>query len=307
MPSPRLPHPLPYQGSKRKLASTIGYFVKRNACTWYEPFAGSIAMTIWAASQGIADRYVIGDSLITISNLWEMIITSPETVSSRYREIWNGQTHSNPDYFNVIRSRYNSNKDPVDLLYLICRCVKNSVRFNRQGAFTQSVDKRRLGMHPKKMETAVHGVSFLLRGRIHIRKGDWMETLSDSSCRDYVYLDPPYLGTSIGRDRRYAHQMKNETLISGLEWLIRRRIPFSLSYDGMTGKKEYGPPLPKNLEMTRLLLPAGTSSQATLVGRSEQTWESLYLWPSIGPPELLISSNSHSESLAGAVQASFRF
>jgi|SRR5208282_2009981 len=279
--SMRLPHPIPYQGSKRNLARLIGGFVPRAIGTWYEPFAGSAAMTLWAAHKGIAERYVIADSLEPIANLWRDLIGHPNEIADRYEQIWRGQSTAGRDYFNEVRDRYNANRDAVDLLYLICRCVKNAVRFNRTGAFTQSVDKRRLGMRPDKMRAAILGASSILCGRTEVRVGDWIETTRDARESDFLYMDPPYLGTSIGRDKRYAHQMPQERLIEGLSRLRERRIRFALSYDGMTGEKEYGPPLPDTLGLTRLLLHAGTSSQATLNGHSAETIESLYLSPGL--------------------------
>lgn len=274
---PRLPHPIPYQGSKRNLAPLIAPYISSRTKTMYEPFAGSAAMTIYAAHHKLADHFVVGDSLESIVDLWTKIVSEPESTISRYSETWNGQLTSGPDYFNSIRSRYNEEKDPVDLLYLVCRCVKNAVRFNSTGRFTQSVDKRRLGTNPEKMAEAIRQASVLLKGRIEFRHGDWQETIADASAEDYVYMDPPYLGTSIGRDKRYHEQLAPETLVEGLENLLSRQVPFALSYDGMTGTKEYGPPLPSHLGLTRLLLDAGRSSQATLAGRSERTLESLYL------------------------------
>jgi DNA adenine methylase len=282
--SSRLPHPIPYQGSKRSLAPLIAPYVPRSLGTWFEPFAGSAAMTLWAAKNGIAKHYVIGDSLEPITELWCAIISQPTKTASRYEEVWRGQRPDDTAYFNSVRARYNDERDPVDLLYLICRCVKNAVRFNRQGAFTQSVDKRRLGMRPEKMRTSIVGASHLLKGRTEVRRGDWLETSCDAGSTDFVYMDPPYLGTSIGRDKRYAHQMEQKPLIDGLRILRARNIRFALSYDGMTGTKEYGPHLPEDLGMTRLLLYAGKSSQATLSGRSEDTVESLYLSPGLAQP-----------------------
>jgi DNA adenine methylase len=241
-------------------------------------------MTIWAASRGAAKHYVLGESLEPVAQLWRAIIEHPNKTSSTYEEIWDGQKPNDVDYFNKIRERYNSERDPVDLLYLICRCVKNAVRFNRQETFTQSVDKRRLGMRPAKMTDAINGASLLLRGRTEVRTGDWLRTAADATSRDFVYMDPPYLGTTIGRDKRYAHQMPQNRLIDGLVSLLARDIRFALSYDGMTGGKEYGPPLPCELGLTRLLLHAGVSSQATLIGRSEETIESLYLSPGLATP-----------------------
>ncbi len=238
-----LPHPIPYQGSKRKLAPVIAQHLPPGIETFYEPFAGSAAMSIFAAHHRLASRFVIADSLAPIVELLRAIVEQPDATARRYRELWLGQPEGDGDYFNRIRERYNEAGHHVDLLYLVCRCVKNSIRFNRTGRFTQSVDRRRLGMHPDKMRSAIFGVSVILRGRVEFRVGDWLDTTADSSPADFLYLDPPYLGTSTGRDRRYHQQMKRDELILGLEHLREQRIPFALSYDGATGAKEYGPPL----------------------------------------------------------------
>lgn len=279
---PPLPHPIPYQGSKRNLAPAIGAHVPRAADTWYEPFAGSAAMTIWAASNGVARRYVIGDSLAAIAGLWRAIVHDPGGAADRYEDVWTGQAPGDADYFNRVRDRYNSGGDPIDLLYLICRCVKNSVRFNGRREFTQSVDKRRLGMRPARMRDAMRGASRLLKNRVEVVAGDWLDTLRGAVEGDFVYMDPPYSGASIGRDKRYAEQMTRDRPIRGLRSLRARNVRFALSYDGMTGNRAYGPPLPDDLGLARLLLHAGLSSQATLNGRREETVESLYLSPGAG-------------------------
>jgi DNA adenine methylase len=279
--APRLPHPIPYQGSKRALAPLIGLYIPRGVEVWFEPFAGSAAMTLWAAHHAIARRYVIADALAPIAHLWQAIIGAPEATAQRYREVWLGQREGDADYFNRVRSRYNAAADPVDLLYLICRCVKNAVRFNARGEFTQSVDRRRLGMQPDRMAAAIAGAALLLRGRTEIRSGDWLATTADAGANDFLYLGPPYLGTTVGRDKRYARQLGRDQLVAGLEGLLERGVRFALSYDGMTGERSYGPPLPAALGLGRLLLDAGPSSQATLSGRSERTIESLYLSPGL--------------------------
>ena len=134
------------------------------------------------------------------------------------------------------------------------------------------------------MEAAVQGIAHMLKGRVEYRAGDWLETTSDARPQDFIYMDPPYLGTSVGRDKRYHQQLMSEDLVAGIETLLDRDVRFALSYDGMTGDKVYGPPLPERLGMTRLLLHAGTSSQATLSGKPEATVESLYMSPGLAEP-----------------------
>lgn len=285
----KLPHPIPYQGSKRILAPLIGRQVPAEIGTWYEPFAGSAAMALWAVRHRNPRRIVLGDSLAPMMELWRSILTQPQATAARYAEIWHGQEQEDAAYFNRVRYRFNTGHDPVDLLYLLCRCVKNAVRFNAKGRFTQSVDKRRLGMRPEKMRAAIEGAAALLRGRTAIRAGDWLDTLADAGPADFAYMDPPYLGTSIGRDRRYAEWMTQERLVAGLRCLNNRRIRFALSYDGMCGDKVYAPPLPDDLRLTRLYLQAGRSSQATLNGGTDETVESLYLSEGLAAPTAGVS------------------
>ncbi len=272
-----IPHPIPYQGSKRNLAKDICELFPQGIETLYEPFAGSAAVTLYAARHDLARRFVIGDSLPELIELWRAIIEEPDKTSARYETIWRGHIEGGVDYFNQVRERFNNNRDPVELLYLVARCVKNAVRFNRHGRFTQSSDKRRLGTQPAKMGEAIKAASYLLKGKTELYCGDFTDTISNANENDLVYMDPPYHGTTYGRDKRYFAQLERESLINGLVELNRRSVPFLLSYDGMTGDTVYGEPLPDHLSMRRLLLEAGRSSQATLNGRHEVTIESLYV------------------------------
>lgn len=168
-------------------------------------------------------------------------------------------------------------QDPARLLYLLARCVKNSPRWNREGLFNQSQDKRRLGMRPEKMTHQLAGAHALLRGKTETVAGDFAQIIEDAGPRDLVYLDPPWEGTSTGRDTRYHSGLARERLIAALESLNQRGVPWLLSYDGQCGTKTYGTALPVDLRATRLELNAGRSSQATLNGRSDVTIESLYV------------------------------
>lgn len=281
MASVRVPHPIPYQGSKRVLAPTISRFINGHVRTLYEPFAGSAAFSLYASAHGIADRFVIGDYLEPLVELWKLIVEKPSFVSSSYRRIWEGQGTDNISYFNTIRDRFNTNRDPILLLYLVARCVKNAVRFSKDGSFTQSVDKRRLGMHPDKMQNNIQGASLLLRGRTEFFCGDFSACVSSAGSNDLVYMDPPYQGTTYGRDKRYVTQVETGNICDSLNTLQSKNVSLLLSYDGMTGDKKHGDDLPSDLNLKRFFLNAGRSSQATLNGENAITVESLYAWGSM--------------------------
>lgn len=56
---------------------------------------------------------------------------------------------------------------------------------------------------------------------------------------------------------------------------------FIVSYDGRTGDKTYGEPLPDSLGLTHIEVHVGRSTQATLLGRDHDTFESLCLSPAV--------------------------
>ncbi len=276
------PHPVPYQGSKRKLASRIiGAFRDRSIGVLYDPFCGSAALTIAAASAGIASRYIIGDSLLPLTQVWETIIGKPLELATAYNAVWQGQKPNDDGYYDRVRARFNADHAPADLLYILARCVKNSPRWNQSGQFNQGVDRRRLGMAPEKMRREIVAASELLHGKTTVVCADFETTINDATQRDIVYLDPPYQGTSDGANSRYHRGLDRSRLIDVLERMNLRGVPWILSYDGRCGGRAYGSPLPRSLYAYHVELEAGRSSQSTLNGVEATTVESLYVSGSV--------------------------
>lgn len=271
-----VPHFLPYQGSKRRLAPQILDLVpRRHFARLIEPFAGSGAITLAAAQRGLCDHYLLGDSLLPLAALWRRALNDPGGLADAYASIWQQGD------FSAARAAFNETGDEAALLYLLARCVKNAPRFNQMGAFNQSADRRRRGVDPQRLRRSLAEVAHLLGGRCEVHGGDFCELLALAGPEDLVYLDPPYQGTSEGVDRRYHQGLARERLVDALADLQRRRIPLILSYDGQCGARSYGAPLPESLGLQHLQVEAGRSSQATLSGRAEMTVESLYVSPGL--------------------------
>ncbi len=276
-----MPHPIPYQGSKRQIAPYILAYFPREISTLIEPFAGSAAISIAAACYGKASFFHLNDINQPLMSLWQQIINDPQSLATSYERLWNEQQVNPRRFYDHIRAEFNRTQRPDYLLYLLARCVKASIRYNPKGEFNQSPDNRRLGRDPKKMAEDIFAVSHLFRGRTLITSKDYREVLRLATRMDLLYMDPPYQGVCESGDPRYYKGVTFQEFIQDLEYLNAQKIPFILSYDGRTGNKNHGRELPPELELHRIEIKAGRSTQATLLGRNEVTYESIYLSSSL--------------------------
>ncbi len=277
----KLPHPIQYQGSKRNLAHLILQYIPQHVTRFVEPFAGTAAMSIALAATYRTQRFWINDLNTPLIELLKLIIECPREIADFYTQLWQEQLSDSINHYYHVRQQFNQTQDPRLFLYLLARCVKGSVRYNSEGKFNQSPDKRRKGTQPGTMRKNILGVSRLLRGKCQFSSCDYQEMLQTIQQDDVVYMDPPYQGVCGERDARYASGIVFEEFIQTLERLNRRDIAFLVSYDGRRGTTSFGEQLPSRLRLKRIELDAGRSSQATLLGRNEVTIESLYLSPSL--------------------------
>jgi DNA adenine methylase len=273
----KIPNPFPYQGSKRNLAKFILPLFSPNVATLYEPFAGSAAISIAAALYNKASYFHLNDVNQPLMSLWSEIINRPNEIAKQYEKLWNEQKEDTKKYYKVIRDEFNKTKHPHYLLYLLARCVKAAVRYNANGEFNQSPDNRRLGRNPAQMKIDILAVSKLLKNKTSLTSIDYRDVLEMSTPKDLIYMDPPYQGVCATRDSRYFSGIDFNEFMEALRKLNKRNVPFILSYDGRTGKKSYGQNLPDDLEVFRIELDAGRSTQATLLGRNDITYESVYI------------------------------
>lgn len=284
MPTPPPPPLLPYQGSKRRLAPRLLAWFPARVDRLIEPFAGSAALSLAAAAAGRASRFVLGDSLAPLIALWGRVLEAPEALAVAYAARHQEGVADPRGAYARVRDRFNADPNPEDLLYLLARCVKGAVRFSAQGRFNQAADHRRLGVRPAVLQRRLRVAHTLLAGRTALHAGDYSALLDQATPADLVYLDPPYMGVSGGRDPRYHQGLDLDRLLAALERANQRGLRYLLSFDGALGGRVYGPALPPGLGLVRVDLEAGRSSQATLLGREDRTVEALYLSPALLRP-----------------------
>lgn len=284
------PHIVQYQGSKRILAPQILRYFPLHIERLIEPFAGMAAITIAVAQQKRAFKYVVNDINQPLIALLTETIQAPEQLISKYSSLWNKQFDypgGSIEHYYHVRDLFNKGEQTAEnMLYLLARCVKGAVRYGRNGNFNQSPDKRRNGTNPETLAYNVRHISCLLKDKVKFAVRDYREILETVHKGDFVYMDPPYQGVSNVRDCRYVSGIDFSDFVQAVDKLNRKGVDFVISYDGKCGDRMYGEDLPDYLECQKIYLNAGLSSQSTLLGKKETTYEALYLSKNLWPKEI---------------------
>jgi len=283
----KIPHIVQYQGSKRILAPQILQYMPDSFNRLIEPFAGMAAISVATAYENRTSSFHINDLNAALVGMLQFAIEHPEELIAAYSKVWEEQFLYGDDHvkhFYVVREQFNSGeKTPENMLYLLARCVKGAVRYGKNGNFNQSPDKRRHGTNPKTLAPNVYAISHLLNGKATFSSLDYREILEMAKPGDLVYMDPPYQGVSNVRDNRYFAGVQFDEFAKSIEILERKGIDYLISYDGECGGKEYGEELPLSLHCQKVMLNAGLSSQALLLGRKSTTFEALYISEALLP------------------------
>lgn len=275
------PHIVQYQGSKRNLAPQILQYIPKRFNRLIEPFAGMAAITIAVAKQRRADHYLLNDLNEPLVNVLKECIKHPQRLIDDYTRVWSEQLTyqgGSVEHFYKVRDDFNKgNQSAANMLYLLARCVKGSVRYSSSGQFNQSPDKRRMGTNPKNLARNVFLISSYLKDKTEFSSVDYREVTRNARRGDVVYMDPPYQGVCSSRDCRYFSGIDFNDFVECVDDLNRRGIDFIISYDGTCGDKQYGIDLPEELGLRKIMLNAGLSSQSLLLGKKETTVEAMYL------------------------------
>ena len=278
----KVPSLIKWTGSKRSQVSSIMKLAPTYN-RYIEPFLGSGAMLYAAGVPGS----IAGDIYKPLIELWRIIQKNPLEVVNRYRRDWtilNAELDSLdlknlpknkpvPYHFYLVRDRFNSEHDPLDLNFLMRTCVNGIVRFNSSGEFNNSFHLSRRGMEPDRFEDIVRSWHDVVQS-IDFVCQDYEETLEGTRASDFVYLDPPYAGNK----QRYADDLDLSRFFTTLEALNHKEVKWALSFDGSRGKRSLVHDVPRSLYKRHMLLSSGLSAvNKVLNGPVEAVMESLYL------------------------------
>lgn len=277
-----VPSLIKWTGSKRSQVKVICREIppfKR----YIEPFVGGGAMLYSAAHP----EAIAGDLYQPLIELWRMVQSNPHALISDYEKQWlllneeldslaNNIHESDrrlPEYYYLVRDRFNQLLRPTDLNFIMRTCVNGIVRFNDKGEFNNSFHLSRRGMEPSRFSRIVLDWHQRLDG-VHFHCADYRNTLCLAEEGDFVYLDPPYAGSS----NRYISDLQTEAFFDELAKLNNRRVKWALSFDGSRGDQSMLHAVPPSLFKRHLMIGSGLSAvNKVLNGPVEDVRESLYL------------------------------
>jgi DNA adenine methylase len=258
-----------WTGSKRSQAARLWALAPPHR-RWVEPFVGGGAM-LWLAGPNGA---LAGDVYPPLVALWRAVQHDPHAFVAAYATRWSRLQTEGHGVFYELRDRFNREGHADDLHFLLRTCVNGIVRFNREGAFNNSLHLTRPGMHPDRLHPIALRWSRRVQG-VTFEVADYADTLAQTTADDLVYLDPPYAGSR----QRYVADLDPTRLWDALEALNRRGVRWMLSFDGRRdGAAVGGAAPPSDLWLRHLHLPTGASAlHRVLHGRRPPVEESVYM------------------------------
>lgn len=171
--------------------------------TWIEPFLGSGVVLFNVAPK----KAIVSDKNSYIIALYRGIQQGEITpVVVRDFLEYHGERLSKggADYWKEVRNEFNQNKDPLYFLFLNRSDFNGMIRFNRKGEFNVPFCRkpdRFAKAYVTKICNQVAKVSEIIKDKDwEFSNCDWQTTIKKATQKDYVYLDPPY----IGRDTSYV-------------------------------------------------------------------------------------------------------
>lgn len=189
--------PINYTGNKYRLLDQIIPLFPKDINTFIEPFGGAFNVGINVE----AKKYLYNDINIHLKELLEFFnntnVDDTLYLIDKYIEEYN-LSKTNKEGFLALRESYNSNKiqSPAQLYVLLCYCFNNQLRFNKQNKFNSSFDANKSSFNPSLKKRLIEFCNKIQKLNIsfyNLQFESFLDQYIDS--RDFVYCDPPYLGS----------------------------------------------------------------------------------------------------------------
>ena len=264
-----------WSGSKRSQSEDIVKRFPKEIDTYYEPFVGGASVLFQLLHSDVrVKNYICSDINEDLINLWNIIKDDPDTLCSKYEEMWN-ELNNKPnvdlkrEYYNNMRDEYNKTRDPQLFLFLSRTCVNGLIRYNSKNEFNTSFHFSRKGIEPNRLKSIVMQWSNILNEKgvkfVH-QSYDVIEPQEN----DFMYLDPPYINTK-------GMYFGNIDYVALWEFLRNVKSGYIMSFDGITGDTDNTYNVPEDIYTSHEYLYSGISGFNKIHNQSKYVKESLYI------------------------------
>ena len=226
--------PLNYIGGKFKILPQIFPLFPDDVDCFVDLFAGGANVGI----NSNAKKIILNDNLVYLVDMYEFLTENPEKVILDYVESVIGKydlSLTNIEGYNLLRERYNTKRNPIDLLILTFFSFNHQIRFNNSHQFNTPFGKNRSRYNQSIKKNLIRFLDALHNKEVEFQKHEFDKfNFSKLTNKDFVYCDPPYLITvgTYNDGKRGFTGWDNEhekRLLTVLDELDSRNIKFALS------------------------------------------------------------------------------
>jgi len=187
---------LKWVGGKKQLLKELDKHIPQNIETWYEPFGGSLCVSIFVLEHRKPKRIVVGDTNPNLAGLYHAV---KHNLDDLINEI---KTLNSLDYY-VLRDQFNDSDNPLSaikkaaaVIVLNKTCFNGLYRVNRSGKFNVPKGKNKPNWDNiietvKAFSKSIQSIEF---EEITCQKF-FEKHIPNMKRGDVVYADPPYYNT----------------------------------------------------------------------------------------------------------------
>lgn len=187
------------------------------------PFVGGGCILEYVTTEVVASDIV--PQLIAV---FDEVKSSPATLLSEYQKRHQAFA-ADPTFYYQVRDAFNSTKNFHDFYFLTRTCYNGLIRFNKKGGFNSPVQVQgdRKGIKPENLTHVLKQWQNILQKASFFCE-DYFTTFSRVRSGDFVFLDPPYLGT---KGQYYSQSFDYPTFFKYLDALSDKNIKWMLCLD----------------------------------------------------------------------------
>lgn len=259
-----IPALLKWIGNKQRFAQTIVSYMPENFNNYYEPFLGSGAVMAELLDSDANKMFPHfnhaygSDILPFLVEIFELTKNSPDLLSEYYcDEITKYYEHPIEQY-DIIKDRFNQNRNPYDFLLLSRTCYSGVIRFRKSDGYMSTPRGPHKPIAPEKFTCRLEQWNALLQ-KASFSCENYTTAMRKAQAGDVVYCDPPYTHS---QSIIYGAQDFNiDILWTEIAECKKRGAKVILSINGMrdSRKKDISITPPDGLFERKMLVNCGTS------------------------------------------------